>query len=56
VSNVPGDAEDALIDVSGLSLRDLDKLGDSQLAQELRWLLGRDSEEGEAISGFPQSP
>lgn len=55
MSDVPGDTEDGLIDVSGLSLRDVDKLGDSSLAHELRRLLGRDDGDAETISGFTDS-
>jgi FXSXX-COOH protein len=55
VGEVPGDAEDALVDVSGLSLRDVDKLGDSSLAHELRRLLLREEGDSEPISGFNDS-
>jgi FXSXX-COOH protein len=52
VSDVPGDAEGGLIDLSGLSLRDLDKLGDSSLMHELRRLFDGGDEEAEIVAGF----
>jgi FXSXX-COOH protein len=55
VPDVPGDAEDGLIDLSGLSLRDLDKLGDSSLVYELRRLLDDGDGEPEVIAGFNDS-
>lgn len=53
--DVPGDPEDGLIDLTGLSLRDLDKLGDSVLAAELLRVLRPGSSDDEAIAGFNQS-
>jgi hypothetical protein len=55
VRDVPGDPEDGLIDLTGLSLRDLNKLGDSVLAEELLWVLGSRSSDNETIAGFNQS-
>jgi FXSXX-COOH protein len=54
VSHGPGE-EDGLIDLSGLSLRDLDKLGESALSLELRRLLLSGSTDDETISGFTDS-
>jgi FXSXX-COOH protein len=55
VSDVSDDAGDGLIDLSGLSLRDLDKLGDSSLLHELRRVLGPEEGEGEMFAGFNDS-
>jgi FXSXX-COOH protein len=44
-----------LIDVSGLSLRDLDKLHKNALAQELRRLLGHVEDDENAVNGFRSS-
>ncbi len=49
------DAEGGLIDLSGLSLRDLDELGESSLSRELRQALGGNPDETEAIVGFNNS-
>ncbi len=46
------DAEDGLIDLSGLSLRDLDKFGESSLAFELRRVLDPDADVADVIAGF----
>jgi len=55
VPDVPGDADDGLIDLSGLSLRDLDKLGESALSHELRRVLLSASADDETIAGFSES-
>jgi len=55
---MPGDLSDAeggLIDLSGLSLRDLDELGESRLSRELRQALGANPDETDAIAGFNNS-
>lgn len=49
------DANEGLIDLSGLSLRDLDKVGESILSRELRQALGPDPDATEAIAGFNNS-
>jgi FXSXX-COOH protein len=51
----PYEADGGLIDLSGLSLRDLDKLGESCLSGELRQALGSNRDETEAIAGFNNS-
>lgn len=55
VSSAQDDTEAGLIDLSGMSLRDLDKLDGSSLAHELRQLLESDSGDAETISGFNDS-
>jgi FXSXX-COOH protein len=45
-----GDFGEVLIDVSGLSLRDLDGISESSLAQALRHVL--DDEETGPVAGF----
>lgn len=55
VPDVPDDAEDGIIDLSGLSLRDLDKIGESVLSHELRRVLLSASADAEAIAGFTES-
>jgi FXSXX-COOH protein len=45
-----GDYGDVLIDVRGLSLRDLDTIGESSLAKALRLVL--DGEDGAPVAGF----
>jgi FXSXX-COOH protein len=50
-----GDTDGGLIDLSGLSLRDLDKLGESRLLSELRQALGPNPDVTEAIAGFNNS-
>jgi FXSXX-COOH protein len=55
VADVPEDAGYGLIDVSGLSLRDLDKLGDSALSHELRRMLLSVSEDAETMAGHNDS-
>jgi len=51
----PGGAEDGLIDLSGLSLRDLDECDESSLKAELRRILGSDPDGTGAIAGFNNS-
>lgn len=55
VPDVPADRDDGLIDLTGLSLRDLEKLTDSALSQELLRVLRSGSSGGESIAGFNQS-
>jgi FXSXX-COOH protein len=51
----PGGAEDGLIDLSGLSLRDLDECDESSLKAELRRILGSDPDGSGAIADFNNS-
>jgi FXSXX-COOH protein len=51
----PDGAEGVLIDLSGLSLRDLDGWGESSLLVELRRVLQQDSDDPDAIAGFTNS-
>lgn len=55
LSSAPDDTEAGLIDLSGMSLRDLDKLDGSSLVHELRQMLEADSSDAETISGFNDS-
>lgn len=53
----PRDADpgDGLLDLSGLSLRDLDRFGESSLSYELRRVLRADLDDSEAIAGWSNS-
>ena len=55
MSDDPNDAQDGLVDLTGLSLRDLDELGESSLSRELRQALGANPDETDAIAGFNNS-
>jgi FXSXX-COOH protein len=50
------DLKGDLIDVSELTLRDLDKIIGSALAQALRPIIDRSAEATEPVAGFSQRP
>jgi hypothetical protein len=55
VPDVPADRDEGLIDLTGLSVGNLDKLAGSALSRELLRVLRSGSSEGETIAGFNQS-
>ncbi len=55
MSDDPGDTEGGIIDLSGLTLRDLDEWGDSSLLRELRRVLGPNLDDHDAVAGWGNS-